>query len=297
MIDDVAEDSGEEDWDSEPEDSPQDPSFAASQVGSRPTSCFGNHWPLPAETIQQAQYSSPQNGKLARRLESTLSIKLERSSSNSPTIDRSMTEPVSSYQYVQTPEVIGRKPPPLRTSMAQEYRSVPMDHQYSNDTNIEAYQSPHTMTSPGSYAPFSPVSSDLRQQPLYVTQLRSHTFPQPRVHEINLDDAMSTSQHSNVGTPSLGHFPNGAEPMSAPPSQYSMGTPTLQEQFQYSSPVSVQQQHYPDPQAGLVEDLRYQMPITTYPAFGTPMPDWYSNIKPEETWPGFSLPSDRVHQL
>ena len=299
MIDDVAGDSAEEDWDSESEDSPQDPSYAASQAGSRPTSCFGNHWPLPAETVQQTTYPQHQNGKLARRLETSLeSIKLERSSSSSPTLDRSMTDPVTSYQYVQTPEGISRKPPPLRTSMPQEYRSVPMDHQYSNDTSAETFQSPQAVTSPSSYAHFSPVPSDIRQHPMYVQQPRYSTYPQPRVHDIDLDDTMMTSQHSNVGTPSIGHFPNGAEPMSTQPSQYSMGAPTIQEQLHaYANPVPVQQQQYPDAQAGLIEDLRYQMPITNYPAYGTPVPEWYTNIKPEETWPGYSLPSDRVHEF
>jgi len=298
MIDDVAGHSAEEDWDSEPEDSPHDPSFTASQAGSRPTSCFGNHWPLPAETVQQRQYPPHQNGRLARRLESSLeSIKLERSSSSSPARDRSITDPIASYHYVRTPEGISRKPPPLRTSMPQEYRSVPMGHQYSNDTSIETYQSPVAMTSPSSYAHFSPVSSDIRQQHMYVQQPRYSTYPQPRVHDINLDDAMSTSQHSNAGTPSSGHFPNGTEPLSAQQGQYSLGAPAAQDQLQaYSSPVScaMQQQQYQNAHAGLIEDLRYQMPITSYPAYGTPVPDWYTNIKPEETWPGYSLPSDRV---
>lgn len=299
MIDDVIEDSAEEDWDSEPEDSPQDPSFAASQAGSRPTSCFGNHWPLPAETVQQTRYPPHQNGKLARRLESSLeSIKLERSSSGSPTADRTMTDPVTSYQYVQTTEGIIRKPPPLRTSMAQEFRSVPLDHQYSNETSIETYRSPHNVASPSSYTPFSPVGSDIRQQPLYVTQQRCNTFPQPRVHDINLDDAMSTGQHSNVGTPSIGHFPNGTEPLSAQSNLFSMGTSAIQEQFQtYSSPASMQPPQFQDTHAGLIEDLRFQMPITSYPAYGTPMPDWYPNVKPAETWPGYELPSERVHEL
>lgn len=298
MIDDVADDSAEEDWDSEPEDSPHDPSFAASQVGSRPTSCFGNHWPLPAETVQQTRYPPHQNGRLARRLESSLeSIKLERSSSSSPAGDRSLTDPVASYHYVRTPDGISRKPPPLRTSMPQEYRSVPMDHQYSNDTSIETYQSPVAMTSPSSYAHFSPVSSDIRQPPMYVQQPRYNTYPQPRVHDINLDDAMSTPQHSNAGTPSIGHFPTGAEPLSAHPSHYSLGAPAAQDQLRaYTSPVScaVQQQQYHDAHAGLIEDLRFQMPVTNYSAYVTPVPEWYTNIKPEETWPGDLLPNERI---
>ncbi len=298
MNDDIAEDSAEEDWDSEPEDSPHDPRFAASQAGSRPTSCFGNHWPLPAETVQQTRYPPHQNGRLARRLESSLeSIKLERSSSSSPAGDRSIADPVASYQYVRTPNGISRKPPPLRTSMPQEYRSVPMDHQYSNDTSIETYRSPVAMSSPSSYAHFSPVSSDIRQQPMYVPQPRYNTYPQPRVHDINLDDAMSTSPHSNAGTPSVGHFPTGAEPLSAHQSHYSLGAPAAQDQLRaYTSPVScaVQQHQYQDAHAGLIEDLSYQMPITSYPAYGTPVPEWYTNIKPEETWPGYELPSNRL---
>ena len=296
MIDDVMEDSGEDDWDSEPEDSPQD-SFAAPQ--SRPSSCFGNHWPLPAETVQQRQYPPHLNSKIARRLEASIdSIKLERSSSSSPTADRPMSDAITSYQYIPSSGSMSRKPPPLRTSMAQEYRSIPMDHQYSTDTSVDTYHSPHHMTSPSSYAPFSPVASDIRQQPLYISHQRCNTYPQPRVHDINLDDAMSTSQHSNAGTPSLSNFPHGAEPLSAQSSQFSIGPQTIQDQLQaFSSPVSMHPQHYPDAQAGLIEDLRYQMPITSYPAYGTPMPDWYPNIKPEETWPGYSLPSDRFHEV
>lgn len=298
MIDDVAGDSAEEDWDSEPEDSPHDSGFAASQAGSRPTSCYGNHWPLPAETVQQTRYPPHQNGRPARRLESSLeSIKLERSSSSSPAGDRSIMDPVASYHYVRMPDGISRKPPPLRTSMPQEYRSVPMDHQYSNDTSIEAYQSPVAMTSPSSYAHFSPVSSDIRQPPMYVQHPRYNTYPQPRVHDINLDDAMSTSQHSNAGTPSISNFPTGAEPLSAHQSHYSLGASTAQDQLRaYTSPVScaVQQQQYHDAHVGLIQDLRYEMPITSYPAYATPVPEWYTNIKPEETYPGDLLPNDRI---
>lgn len=297
MMDDVAEDSAEDDWDSEPEDSPQDPNMTASQAGSRPSSCFGNHWPLPAESVQQSKYGHHPGGKLARRLDSSMDrIKLERSSSSSPTLNRSMTDPVTSYQYIPTSEGMSRKPPPLRTSLPQEYRSVPMDHQYSNDTGIETYQSPQAIASPGSYAQFSPVSSDIRQQPMYVQQPRYNNFPQPRVHDINLDEAMTTPQHSSVGTPSNGHFPTGAEPMSAQPSQYSMGTPTVQEQLQqaYANPVPVHHQYH-DAQAGLIEDLTYQLPITGYPAYGTAASDWY--IKPEEAYADFRMPSERIQEF
>ena len=293
MIDDLPEDSGDEDWDSESEGSPQDQTLATSQTMSRPGSCYSNHWRLPAETVQQTQF--PQPGHPARCLESPLeAIKLERSTSSSPTFDRSMTDPISSYQYVQRPHGSARKPPPLRTTaLPQDFRSVPMEQQYSNDTNMETFQSPQAVTTP-SYNQL-PDTNNFNSAGMYVQPQRYNTFPQARVHDIHLDDSMSVSQKSNAGTPSVGHFPSSAEPMSAQASPFGMGG-ALSEQLQaYASIMPVQPQQYTEQQASLIEDLRYQMPMASYPAYGgLPVPDWYTNIKPEETWPGYSLPSDRV---
>lgn len=294
MMDGLPEDSGDEDWDSDSAESPQDPTLASSQTMSRPASCYSNHWRLPAETVQQTQF--PQPGNPARCLESPLeAIKLERSTSDSPPFNRSITDPASSYQYVQRPNGAVRKPPPLRTAIPHDFRSVPMEHQYSNDTNMDTFQSPQTVTTPN-YSQISPDTNSFNNSAgMYVQPQRYNTFPQPRVHDIHLDDSMSVSQKSNAGTPSVGHFPNGAEPMSAQASPFNMGG-ALSEQLQaYASMVPVQQQQFTEQQTGLMDDLRYQMPMANYPPYGgLPVPDWYTNIKPEETWPGYSLPSDRV---
>lgn len=255
----------------------------------RPPSCYGNHWRLPAATVQQTQFPHQRNP--ASRLGSPLgAIKIERASSGSPQLDRSVTDPLSSYNYVSRSTGNGRKPPPLQSTNL-DFRSVPMEHQYSSDTNMDSFHSPQSMTSP-SYTQFSSDTNSLNSAGLYPQQPRYSTFAQPRVHDIHLDDGMSISIKSNAGTPSMASFPNGPEVTSAQTSPFNLDNAS---QLQaYASPVSVAHQHYNDQSMSLIEDLRYQMPMTNYPAYVTAAPEWYTNIKPEETWPGYSLPSERL---
>lgn len=294
-IDDDVDDSADDDWDSDPEDSAHEPSYPTPQVLSRPTSCFGNHWPLPAETVQQTKF-----GKPPHRLETALeAVKLERATSGSP-LDHSMTDvadPISAYPYLTTSNGIGSKPPPVRTPTLHDYRSIPMSHQYSGESAMETFQSPTSLGSPDSYAQFSSQSGSIHSPGIYLHQPRYNTYPHPpRVHDIRLDDPLQVSQQQTTEVPpAISHFPNSSEPLSAHESQFSMDTTSPEDQLQnYMSPVSMPQAQYQQAQTNMIEHDRYQMPVTNCLGNFGPVPDWYANIKPAETYPGYDLPSDRV---
>ena len=293
--DDDGDDTADDDWDSDPEDAAHAPSCSIAQGLSRPTSCFGNHWPLPAETVQQ-----PKFGKPPHRLEASVeAVKLERSSSSSP-LDHPMTDVTdpSAVYYIPTSNGASRKPPPVRTQALQAYHGLPIAHQYSNESPMETFQSPTSLGSPDAYAQFPSQPGSIHSQSMYLSQPRYNTYPQPpRVHDIRLDDPLQiTQQQTNDVSPSMSQYPNGAEPLSAQDNRFTMDTSPSEDKLQtYLSPVSVSQAHYQDPQANMIANLRFHpMTMNGYPSGFGPVPDWYTNIKPEETWPGYDLPSDRV---
>lgn len=235
-------------------------------------------------------------GKPPHRLETSLEVvKLERSQSGSP-IDHTMAdapEPTAAYSYIPTSNGVSRKPPPVRTQTFHDYRSIPMPHQYSGETAVETFQSPTSLGSPDSYAQFSPQPGSIHSQTMYLHQSRYNTYPQPpRVHDVRLDDPLQVSQQQVTDiSPSISSFPNSVEPLSAHESQFSMDRTNSEDQLQsYLSPAPVAQAQYHEPQANLIQNLRFNMPITTYVGNY----DWY---KPEEDYPGYALPSDRVQGL
>ena len=296
--DDDGDDTADDDWDSDPEDSAHAPSCAIAQGLSRPTSCFGNHWPLPAETVQQPT----KFGKPPHRLEASAeAVKLERSSSSSP-LDHPMTDvtdPAAVYSYMPTATGASRKPPPVRTQALQAYHGLPLS-QYSNGSPMEAFQSPTSLGSPDTYAQFPSQPGSIHSQNMYLSQPRYNTYPQPpRVHDIRLDDPLQIAQQAtNDVSPSMSQFPNSAEPLSAQDTRFAIDTSSDDKLQNYLSPISVSQDHYQDPQANMIANLRFHpMAMNNYPSSFGPVPDWYTNIKPEETWPGYNLPSDRVQDI
>lgn len=240
-------------------------------------------------------------GKPPHRLETSLeAVKLERSQSGSP-LDHTMadvTEPTAAYSYLPTSNGISRKPTPVRTQTFHDYRSIPMPHQYSGETAMEAFQSPTSLGSPDSYAQFSQPGS-IHSQTMYLHQSRYNSYPQPpRVHDVRLDDPLKVSQQVHDISPSISSFPNSAEPLSAHESQFSMDSTNSEDQLQnYLSPAPVAQAQYHEPQANLIQNLRFNMPITNYGGNYGLVPDLYTEFKPEEDYVGYALPSDRVQGL
>ena len=171
-----------------------------------------------------------------------------------------------------------------------------MSHQYSNDSPMETFQSPTSLGSPDVYAQFPSQPGSVQSPNVYLHQPRYNTYPQPpRVHDIRLDDPMQVTQQQVNGLPSLGPYIDSAEPMSAQQSRYTMDSSTAEDQLQgYLSPLPIPTSRYQEAHGGMIEDLRYHMPSTNYPGAFEPVPEWYSRIKPEETWPGYELPSDRM---
>ena len=286
IIDDDGDESADDDWDSDPEDSAHEPIYSTPQALSRSTSCFGNHWPLPAETVQQTKF-----GKHPHRLETNLeAIKLERSSSSSPG-NPSMTNPISTLPYIPTSNGISRKPPPVRTQTLQDYRSIPMSHQFSSGSPMETFQSPTSLGSPDAYAQFPSQPGSAHSQTIFLQQPRYNTYPQPpRVHDIRLDDPMQMTHSPSGGVDSMAQFPDSNAPLSAQSGRYALETPTSDDQLQhYLNSVSVPQTRFLEPQPSMMDDITYQVSMTN-----GPVPEWYTNIKPEETWPGYDLPNDRI---
>lgn len=81
-----------------------------------------------------------------------------------------------------------------------------------------------------------------------------------------------------------------------------MDPSTVEDPLQgYLSSVSMPATRYQEPpgesHGGMVEDLRFHMLPTNYSAAFEPVPAWYSRIKPEETYPGYELPEERMRGI
>ncbi|KAL9599009.1 MAG: hypothetical protein Q9219_004124 [cf. Caloplaca sp. 3 TL-2023] len=293
-----AEDSGIPHIDGEDDDgcgdSDEDESCSESEVNppemqmKRQSSYYGDHWPLPCETAQHPSLSTLQ-GPLPLRPKSNLDrVKQERPRSVSPQLIRSIPPADGSTSSFPFPR--GRTMS-IQTQMEQDFGSIPIPTpfpqeqivktssspcQFPTDNAIDPLTSPTTMqSSPTSYSEIS-SAPDSAHATLFFAGPTSQPYP-PQ------EEAASMGYQNTV--------------------QIEETIQDAGQQPQYDlDPKSMIQMHYMYEENSMVPQPQSMQPITYYGGvpYQVPMdqycsvvPTWYTNIKPEESWPGL-MPSERV---
>lgn len=260
----------------------------------RQSSYYGDHWRLPCET---AQLPNPNNlqGQLALRPKSTVDrVKYERPRSVSPQLMRSIPPNDGSTSAFGLSR--GRNMS-IRTQMDQDFNQVPTPNPYPQEARVAEAVSPcqyrmengiDSLTSPTTMQSSPTIFSDISSVPdsAHSTLFFPGPTSQPYV-----------PQEEN---PSMGYqapLPIEVVPQETaePTSFEGLDSKSLiPMQFVYGDQAAPQQQlqHLIQPIA-FYDSVGYQPSIEQY--YGPP-PAWYTNIKPEESWPGL-MPSDRVNTL
>ncbi|KAL8945649.1 MAG: hypothetical protein Q9222_007841, partial [Ikaeria aurantiellina] len=292
------EDSGMPDVDEDEEDggaeSDEDDSCSESEANrpetqmKRQSSYYGDHWPLPCETAQLPNPAVAVQGQLALRPKSTMDrVKYERPRSVSPQLIRSIPPadgPTSAFQFSR-----GRTMS-IQTHMDRDFNQIPLPHSYIPEPNI------HETSSPCSFPMDTSVGSLTSPTTMSPTSY-SDISPIPDSAHSTLFFAGPTSQPFVPHEEPASIYPSGVAMEEVPQhdeqqNQYTLDSKgMIQMQVVYDDNSIPAHQQQPIQEMAYYDGVAYQVPAEQY--YGPP-PTWYTNIKPEESWPGL-LPGDRLN--
>ncbi|KAI4172612.1 MAG: hypothetical protein LQ343_003459 [Gyalolechia ehrenbergii] len=273
--------------DSDEDDSGSDSELSPPETQmNRQSSYYGDHWPLPCETAQHPNPSSLQ-GPLALRPKSTLDrVKLERPRSVSPQLIRSIPPTDCSTSF---PISRGRTMS-IQTQMEQDFNQIPLPTPFPSEQNVKTSSSPCPFRTENSMDSLASPST-MQSSPTSYSDISSV----PDNAHATLFFAGPTSQPYSPQDepPSMGYqsvVPIEDPIQDAGQQQYDMDAkPMIQTQFMCEgNQMDLQQQ--PIQNLTYYDGVAYQAVTEQY--YSSP-PAWYTNIKPEETWPGL-MPSERV---
>ncbi|KAL9001300.1 MAG: hypothetical protein Q9169_000191 [Polycauliona sp. 2 TL-2023] len=253
----------------------------------RQSSYYGDHWRLPCETAQLPNPISLQ-GHLALRPKSTMDrVKHERPRSVSPQQIRSIPPNDGSnslYRFSRNRTMS------IQTQMDQDFNQIPIPNPYSQEPmvgetgspchygmdNMDTLTSPTTMqSSPTDYSEISSLPDSAHSTLFFPPGPTSQPYEEPS---------------------SVGYQPPvsiEAVPQDDSQQQYELDSRSMiQMQLMYEGGPMAPQQPMIQP-VTYYEGVSYQPPMEQY--YG-PAPEWYKNIKPEESWPGMT-PRDRLNTL
>ena len=265
---------------------------------SRPASTnYYDHWRLPTKHLQHL--SQPTRFNRSNR-----SVKLERSVSANSHQDRMLAkiEEAPSYGYSQTRDRILPALMPVQTSIAPDIQTAPVTSTFPNDMTTETLNSPDALTNDSNGFSNFPTPTSARSQPGYLSQAG---YPSYSLPSDSLQMGIATQQHQHIqsthGNPEmimspLDHLVSRPGSVSETPTPMDMTTQLSHAHIGYSIDDNYLGQTYREPQLIIHEPAQYQSPVPVYPDMYGSMPSWYTNIKPEETWPG-PLPSDRIQRF
>lgn len=292
-----AEDSGMPDVNEEDEDgcvdSDDDDSCSESEVNrpetqmKRQSSYYGDHWPLPCETAQHPNLTSLQ-GQLVLRPKSTVDrVKYERPRSVSPQLIRSVppTDASTAFHFprgrtmsihTQMDHDFNQIPLPSTYSPEQRVHETGSPCQFSMESSIDTLTSPTTMqSSPTSYSDMSSAPDSAHSTLFFAGPTSQPYAPQNEPSSLGFPPAVSTEEIPQDA---------GQQPM------YDAEYKPMIQAYDANTMAPQQQAVLP---LGYYDGVDYHVPLEQY--YG-PAPTWYTNIKPEESWPGL-MPSERLNTL
>ncbi|KAL8776900.1 MAG: hypothetical protein Q9213_008087 [Squamulea squamosa] len=258
----------------------------------RQSSYYGDHWPLPCETAQLPNPVALQ-GQLALRPKSTMDrVKHERPRSVSPQLIRSIPSSdgsTSAFRRYSRGRTMS-----IHTQMDQDFNQIPIPNPYSQEQGVVEAGSPcqygmenniDTLTSPGTMQSSPTDFSEISSVPgsAHSTLFFPGPTSQPYVpHE----ETVSLGYHPPLAVETVAQD-------TVDQAQYELDSKSMiQMQLMYDEgPMALQQQLIQP--VTYYDGVCYQPPVDQY--YG-PAPGWYTNIKPEESWPGMT-PTERLNTL
>ncbi|KAL9585835.1 MAG: hypothetical protein Q9203_004087 [Teloschistes exilis] len=274
-------DSGEDDSCSESEAARPDMQM------KRQSSYYGDHWPLPCETAQLPNASVVQ-GQLVLRPKSTVDrVKFERPRSVSPQLIRSIPPAdgsTSAFQFSR-----GRTMS-IQTPMDQDFNHISMPATYHQEQRTSETRSPCQFSIEGSMDSLTSPTA-IQSSPAAYSEMSS-SIP---------DSAHSTLFYAGpTSQPYVPHDENSMVYPSGAPTEEIQQDAGHQSMFQSDYKPMIQAYDVPAmvPQQQAIQSIAYNdggnyyVPMDMY--HPGPAPAWYTNIKPEESWPGLT-PSERLN--
>ena len=269
-------------------------------VMTRQSSSYaGELWPVPGHAAQPPR-SLPFEGTLVSRPKLPESVKTER------IVAASLPEPLSlpnsspgmnSFEYLRsqtglTPEQVG-----IQTVLPTHLNGMPPSQQYPVETGMGTWV-PSMLTTklcPSSFSDYPSEPPSAQSTTVYFPDSAPQDY-QLQVVDIHLNESLpfspdlsapiltSTKLGTNV-IPAANNPSNGYNVCSTPISEHHVPiSPT-----HLSTPLQPQQLSM---STGLVPF--YALADNGVQYYQSPVPEWYSRIKPEESWPGV-LPSDYLY--
>lgn len=260
------------------------------------SSYAGDLWPQPGHVAPPPR-SLPFEGTLVSRPKLSESIKTERM------IPTSLSEPLPlsnpppgmhSFEFLRnrtglTPEQVG-----IQTSLPAHFNGVPSSQPYpvENGLGTWAAPTPTAKLGPSSFADYPVEPPSAQSTTVYFPDSMTPDYPL-QVVDIHLHESLPFSPDLSTSIPPSTNLGTAAIPAGNNPSGgYNMCATPISE---HHAPIS------PNPLSAPVPPQSLSMSTSLMPFYAladngaqyyqSPVPEWYSRIKPEESWPGV-LPSE-----
>ncbi len=254
---------------------------------------YGDLWPLPGQTAQPPRPLSFQ--PLVSRPRSTESIQADRTTSASPLSGPSAANPaMASYDFLRVRTGIPSDQILVQTAVPSSFGNVSVSSQYTSENGIGTWNSPmDTKAASSSFSEYSPTPSSAQSNPVYFNESTSPSYSL-QTSNLALNETMQYPRESVTPLPNTSnHLGEGVPQGSIQPHAYSLGpTSTPEQTMQFSpDPHAIPQ---PPQVPTMLANFNVTNQYTTsnnHPQYYGPAPDWYCNIKPEDSWPGV-LPND-----
>lgn len=279
------------------------PDDIAEEPIARQSSYYGDLWPLPGQSAQQPRPLSFQ-ATLVSRPKSTESSsgggnKGERGASVSPSADQNLAganAAMTSFEYLRARAGVTPEQILVHAALpANFHHGLPVSGHYTSENGIETWISPIETKTSSSFSEYSPTPSSAQSSSLYFNESSTTANYPLQVANIALNDPLPYAPDGgatvhNTPTPLAEGISQGQ--MQA--ARYSLGPTSAPEQpMQFSAvPLSISQQPQPTVMpVSFAVNAQYNIPNDPPQYYGGTVPDWYLNVKPEESWPG-ALPTD-----
>lgn len=283
--------SSEEGSDVGPEDIVEEPTI-------RQSSYYGDLWPLPGQSAQQSRPLSFQATLVSRPKSTESSAKVERGASVSPLSDQNFpgdNAATTSFEYLRARAGVTPDQILVQAAIpANFHHGLPVSGQYTSENGIETWASPIETKTSSSFSEYSPTPSSAQSNPLYFNEPANTTYSLPTTN-IALPESMQYSPDGGATVPNTAaQLADGMSQGAIQAARYSLGPTSAPEQpMQFSAvPLSIPPQ---TPTAvmpvSFAVNTQYNIPNDPPQYYGGTVPDWYLNVKPEESWPG-ALPTD-----
>lgn len=282
--------SSEEGSDIGPEDIPETPTI-------RQSSYYGDLWPLPGQSAQQPPRPLSFQATLVSRPKSTESnAKVERAASVSSPSDNSIPNAnaaMTPFEFLRARASVSSDQGLVQAALPPNFHhGLP---QYTSENGIETWTPPiDTKTTSSGFSEYSPTPSSAQSNPVYFNESANSNYPL-QVTNIALNEPMQYSQEGGAtisGAPA--QLTEGMPQGQMQTTSYNLGPTSAPEQSLQFSPVPVSIPQQPQTTVMPVSfaiNTQYNIPSDPPQYYGGTVPDWYLNVKPEESWPG-ALPTD-----